>query len=104
MHLRITACPIRIRLVRQPRPRPPTLALAVTASPLATVTPAASAQLTADVYAKRGDDMLAIRDISAARKYYEYAANAGSARAAAALARTLDPAFMHELGVEGPSA
>jgi hypothetical protein len=81
--------------------QPPTLALAVTTSSLATVTPAASAQLTADVYAKRGDDMLAIRDISAARKFYEYAANAGSARAATALARTLDPAFITQLGAVG---
>jgi hypothetical protein len=80
---------------------PPALALVVTASPLAMVTPAASAQLTADVYAKRGDDMLAIKDISAARKFFEYAANAGSARAAAALARTLDPAFITQLGAVG---
>jgi hypothetical protein len=82
--------------------RPPTFALAVPASPPATVVPAAPAQLTADVYAKRGDDMLAIKDISAARKFYEYAANAGSARAAAALARTLDPVFITRMGALGP--
>jgi hypothetical protein len=82
--------------------RPPTFALAVVpASPPATVVPAAPAQLTADVYARRGDDMLAIKDISAARKFYEYAANAGSARAAAALARTLDPVFITQLGALG---
>jgi hypothetical protein len=80
---------------------PPAVALAVTASPLATVAPTASAQLTAEVYAKRGDDMLAIKDISAARKLYEYAVNAGSARAATALARTLDPAFITQLGAVG---
>jgi TPR repeat protein len=57
--------------------------------------------LTADVYAKRGDDMLAIKDISAARRFYEYAADAGSARAAAALARTMDPAFITQLGAVG---
>jgi Sel1 repeat len=81
--------------------RLPTLDLAVPAVPLATVVPAPSAQLTADASARRGDDMMAIKDISAARKYYEYAANAGSARAAAALARTLDPAFMTQLGAVG---
>jgi TPR repeat protein len=49
-------------------------------------------------YAARGDAMLANRDISAARKFYEYAANEGSARAATALARTYDPAFAEQLG------
>jgi TPR repeat protein len=58
-------------------------------------------QAMADVYARRGDDMLAIKDISAARKFYEYAANAGSARAAAALARTLDPVFITQVGALG---
>ncbi len=45
--------------------------------------------------------MLAQKDISAARKFYEYAANAGSARAATALARTYDPAFAAQLGELG---
>jgi TPR repeat protein len=79
----------------------PTLDVAVTTSPPTMDTPAVPAQLTADEYVRRGDDMLAIKDISAARKYYEYAANAGSARAAAALARTLDPAFITLLGAVG---
>ena len=52
-------------------------------------------------YAARGDEMLSLKDISAARKFYEYAANAGSARAATALARTYDPAFVAQLGVVG---
>jgi TPR repeat protein len=55
----------------------------------------------AALYASRGDEMLAIKDISAARKFYEYAANAGSARAATALARTHDPAFLTRLGAVG---
>jgi TPR repeat protein len=45
--------------------------------------------------------MMAIKDVSAARKYYAYAANAGSAAAAVALARTYDPAFMTRLGIIG---
>jgi TPR repeat protein len=52
-------------------------------------------------YAGRGDEMLAIKDISAARKFYEYAANIGSARAATGLARTYDLAFLTQLGVVG---
>jgi hypothetical protein len=53
----------------------------------------------AEAYAVRGDQMLAARDLSAARKFYEYAANAGSARAATALVRTYDPGFLAQLGV-----
>jgi TPR repeat protein len=43
--------------------------------------------------------MASIKDISAARKYYEYAANAGSARAATSLARTYDSDFAVRLGL-----
>jgi hypothetical protein len=50
---------------------------------------------------KRGNDMLAIKDISAARKLFASAASAGSARAATALARTYDPLFFSQLGVIG---
>jgi hypothetical protein len=55
----------------------------------------------AAAFASRGDAMLAIKDISAARAFYEYAANAGSARAAVALAETYDPAFVNQLGALG---
>jgi TPR repeat protein len=44
---------------------------------------------------------LAVKDVSAARRFYEYAANAGSARAATALARTFEPGFLAQLGVIG---
>jgi hypothetical protein len=59
-------------------------------------------QAAAAAFASRGDAMLAIKDISAARAFYEYAANAGNARAAAALAETYDPAFLNRLGALGP--
>jgi hypothetical protein len=52
-------------------------------------------------FTRRGDAMLAIMDISAARKLYEFAANAGSATAAMALARTFDPAYLPTLRVVG---
>ncbi len=45
--------------------------------------------------------MVARRDISAARLLYERAATAGDGRAAAALARTYDPAFLAEVGAHG---
>ena len=83
----------------QPAPAAYKTALAI-AIP-ATRTPTAEQWSMAAIYASRGDEMLAIKDISAARKYYEYAANAGSARAAAALAESYDPAFLTQLGAVG---
>lgn len=64
-------------------------------------TPTSPDQLMAELYAKRGDAMLAIKDISAARKFYEYAADAGNARAATAIARTYDPTFLSEWQIVG---
>jgi len=72
-----------------------------TANASAVPQPAGPESAMAAFYAARGDAMLAHRDISAARKFYEFAANAGSARAAAALARTYDPAFAAQLGEIG---
>jgi hypothetical protein len=77
------------------------ITLAANAAPVL-ATPAPTTPQTssaAEAYAVRGDQMLAIRDLSAARKFYEYAANAGSARAAKALVGTYDPAFLAQLGV-----
>ena len=50
----------------------------------------------------RGDAALAMKNVAAARSLYEYAANAGNARAAAALAETYDPIFLNRLGAIGP--
>ena len=55
----------------------------------------------AEFYAARGDHMLEIKDLSAARRFYETAANAGSGRAAMALGRTYDPAFLSQMQVIG---
>jgi len=65
-------------------------------------TQTAQERAAAAAFASRGDAMLAIKDVSAARAFYEYAANAGSARAAMALAATYDPAFLSQLGALGP--
>jgi hypothetical protein len=87
------------------RPMPevsePTVSAAVPVVPPPTHPPTAQGSTTATLYANRGDEMLALKDISAARKFYEYAANAGSARAATALARTFDATFIAQLGVVG---
>jgi type II secretory pathway predicted ATPase ExeA len=50
---------------------------------------------------KRGDEMLARGDVSAARLLYEYAAAAGDARAATAAGKTYDPAFLREITALG---
>jgi hypothetical protein len=81
----------------QPAPSASALAIAIPAPR----TPTAEQRSLAAIYASRGDEMLSIKDISAARKYYEYAANAGSARAATALAESYDPAFLTQLGAVG---
>ena len=77
------------------------LAVAIPAARPATTPPNVQAQSMVATYASRGDAMLAIKDFSAARKFYEYAANGGSARAAMALAGTYDPAFLAQLGAVG---
>src|SRR5271166_4458902 len=79
----------------------PTLAAAASAAHLVTGAPATQEQSVAALYASRGDQMLAIKDVSAARRFYQYAANAGSAGAATALARTFDPSFLSQSGVIG---
>lgn len=55
----------------------------------------------ASVYTSRGDALLAVKDVSGARKFYEFAANAGSGHAAAELAQTYDPLFLAHLGAIG---
>jgi hypothetical protein len=50
---------------------------------------------------RRGDAMLAVGDISAARLLYERAALAGNAAAATAVGRTHDPATLARLGARG---
>lgn len=54
----------------------------------------------------RGDKLLALRDISSARLFYERAADAGEGRAALKLGRTFDPAFLYlaHLTVSGDRA
>jgi hypothetical protein len=61
-------------------------------------------QGSAAIYISRGDEMLARKDISAARKFYEFAATAGSASAAASLAKTYDPTFTARIGLVGLKA
>ena len=50
---------------------------------------------------RRGDELLAIGDISAARLVYERAASGGSARAMIALGTTYDPIFLSRAIVRG---
>ena len=64
---------------------------------MATLDPTAAAS-TISTSMSRGDAMLALHDLSAARRYYELAAKVGSADAALALGRTYDPTSMGRSG------
>ena len=66
-------------------------------APPATLDPAAAAT-TISTSMSRGDAMLALHDLSAARRYYELAAKAGSADAALSLGKTYDPTSMVRSG------
>jgi TPR repeat protein len=50
---------------------------------------------------RRGDALLALGDVSGARRFYERAAEAGSAAGARAAGRTHDPAVLAGLGARG---
>jgi hypothetical protein len=85
----------------QPPHNHPVLNPAVVAEPPAAGAGGAIEGQVATAYVDRGDALLAIKDVSGARKFYEFGANIGSARAATALARTYDPYFLASLGVIG---
>jgi hypothetical protein len=50
---------------------------------------------------RRADDMIALKDISAARLLYRRAAAAGSGQATLALGKSYDPFFLADIGVRG---
>ena len=79
---------------------PVVVALAPAASPVPRA-PTAQDLAVAAQFASRGDQLMALKDVSAARRFYEFAANAGNAHAAAALAKTFDPGFFRQAGVIG---
>jgi hypothetical protein len=74
-------------------PAPPALA---TATP-----PAPATEPDARRMVSRGDDMLALGDITAARLCYERAAALGSATAATSLGKTYDPLFLEAIRSSG---
>jgi type II secretory pathway predicted ATPase ExeA len=80
-----------------PRPEPPKPTPAAPAS-----SRFASSDLT--LLLSRGDTMLALGDISAARLLYQRAAALGSGRAATAVGKTYDPAFLASIRASGIAA
>jgi TPR repeat protein len=52
----------------------------------------------------RGDNLLALGDIAAARLFYERAAALGSAEAATSLGKTYDPDYLRRIGAAGTAA
>jgi len=63
----------------------------------------ASAAISAQTLLKRGDELFARGDLSGARLFYKRAASSGSAQAALALGKTLDPVVHEQLHVRGLS-
>ena len=81
----------------------PTAAVAPVAAPVAVAgRPAMDAELMAALM-RRGEALVALGDISAARLVYGRAAAGGSGAAAAALGRTWDPRFLAGIGGRGIS-
>ena len=54
-----------------------------------------------DTLLARGDALFAVGDVSGARRFYERAAGGGSARAAATVGKTYDPAFLAAIKARG---
>jgi hypothetical protein len=86
-------------------PPPPVLPIAPPPPPApasrAAAPPSPAAQAMLDMLQRRGDEMLATGDVSAARRLYERGVAGHSPRAALALARTYDPRVLATLGVKG---
>jgi hypothetical protein len=82
------------------------VAAAVTPPPPDAAAAAPATRLPADAVAaliRRGDEFLAIKDIAAARLFYERAAAAGSGHAATLAGKTYDPRYLKETGARGLS-
>jgi hypothetical protein len=83
-----------------PIPRPEAAQSNTPGKAAAALPPSAVRAVVAEFYTARADHLLAVRDLPEARKFYEYAVNAGSARAAATLARTYDAKFVARTAAE----
>jgi len=70
-------------------------------APAPAAAPAVSSNPQVDALMARGDDLLATGDVSAARLFYQRAAEQGSAAAATAVGQTYDPAVLELLRVRG---
>lgn len=97
----LVAAPRVVEPPAQPTPAAaPTPAPAPVPAPAPTIAPALDTQQ-AEALLARGDDMLATGDVSAARLFYQRAAELGSAAAATAVGQTYDPGILELLRVRG---
>jgi type II secretory pathway predicted ATPase ExeA len=99
--------PVQAAPAPPPAPTPPAVARGPSppagsagAAPKSTAIPKGTIEL----LIRRGNEMLAAGDISAARLLYERAAAAGDARAATAAGKTYDPVFLGQIGAFGVAA
>jgi TPR repeat protein len=63
----------------------------------ATAVGAVAAEIDPAVLARRGQELLAVGDIVAARRFFERAAEAGNAPAATGAGRTYDPLYLRQV-------
>ncbi|WP_439576354.1 hypothetical protein [Elioraea sp.] len=82
--------------VAVPAPAPPASA---PQAPAAVSPPLPAA--TIELLLRRGEDLMRIGDVSAARRFFERAANGGSGLAALHAGGTYDPRVLHALGARG---
>jgi TPR repeat protein len=106
----VAAAPVIAAMVAAPTVTSPALHELSKSTPLPAATetaakpPRSARSLSADVLElllRRGDALLALGDLAAARLLYERAAEAGDARGATGVGKTYDPQILSQLGARG---
>jgi TPR repeat protein len=64
----------------------------------------ADAPEVASLAMQRGDELIKLGDVVAARRFYEVVASTGISRAATAVGKTFDPLYLQQAGVRGVQA
>jgi TPR repeat protein len=88
--------PVEVATAAVPRPQPPNISTTTGAQGAAMLPPQILSALV-----KRGDAMLAVGDVSSARRLYTRAAESDDVHAATQLGKTYDPLFLAEIGARG---
>lgn len=92
-----TAAPKSRPMIVLPLPSASALPSDARPSDRATAVGAVAAEIDPAVLARRGQELLAVGDIVAARRFFERAAEAGNAPAATGAGRTYDPLYLRQV-------